>query len=124
MSRITQVNTSAAVLENLAEATARVEQGFTEENTRELHKVIAAQFANVPYKSGALKRSLTQPKDRAHVWEVEPRIVRIGTSIDHAWQAQYARGSSKDNPKELAINEELIAEAIADALLGGLFGGD
>lgn len=92
---------------SMAEA---IERGFTAENSDKIHNILLAGFRNVPTVTGALKRSLLQKKDRSHVWIVETKRLRFGSTLPYAYRAAESN----------KINSTKVAQAVADALFSTL----
>jgi hypothetical protein len=97
-------------LGRLSQMAAALERGFTKGGAEGVHNALIAGFRDVPSVSGALKRSLLRKGDRAHVWIVEPLLLRYGSTLPYAYRAA---PHNKTDPVR-------VAQAVADALFAPL----
>lgn len=68
-----------------------------------------AQAGQIPHDSGALRRSLTDPRDRTHIYERRGDVVRYGSTLPQASSPHVAPRIPRPSP-------QAIAQAVADAL--------
>lgn len=72
-----------------------------------------AQAAQIPRDSGALRRSLTDPRDRTHVYERRGPVLRYGSTLPQAASPYVAPRIPTPSAQSIAreVGDELVALA-------------
>lgn len=101
-------------LKRMALMAEAVQRGLELERLSKAHEIFIDGARNTPTVSGALKRSLTRPGDRAHRFKLADKFtIEYGTELDYGYHGR----------KVYKVDADALVEAVAAALLAPLLEG-